>query len=542
MKLRVLSRALVFSVALSSCSANPTAKPTVQPEAARPIPATSPTDGAEFTLPAGQSWLIDEDGREYFVREIAKVEGGYVRPKPGVVRIGRGETYELEGEDETTFRVKIFRVTKVAGPSPEEIAGAAAAVAASYRGEAGVSDQWRLVDFGRGLPQRGQWRQGFVIVDFDGDGHLDLVHGPVRKGTKFPTVFFGDGTGGFRGQTLQVARAEGYDYGDVAVADFNRDGRLDLALGVHLHGLVVLVAGADGRFEEWSRGIEYGVPGASSGAPGFSSRAVAAADWNGDGWTDLLALGEGPRLAGPQIGAAAAAASNGLAIFENLGDGSWRAHLEPMARAHGGHLEVADLDADGRLDAILGSSVLGAKKLLRYGAGGSAARAEEIAARPRSYSQAVRLADLDRDSRVDLLVGYVGMEGIWRHGVDAFYARETGFERRTLYVAEGRQALTALAAGDVDGDSRVDVVALTSEGETLLFRGNEKGFFDREHSPDLPGMAGCRGYHVELADLDGDGGDEVIAEFAGEPSPLLGESKCPTQGAIRAWKAARVTR
>ena len=47
---------------------------------------------------------------------------------------------------------------------------------------------------------------------------------------------------------------------------------------------------------------------------------------------------------------------------------------------------------------------------------------------------------------------------------------------------------------------------------------------------------------MRLVDLDGDGGDEVIAGFAGEPSDVLGVAElrhpgCPGRGSLRAWKA-----
>jgi len=541
------------ALSLAACAASPPAKtPAKTPAATSAQTPAAPASGMEDFTPPDGKWLTDEAGRQYFVREIAKAEGQYFKPTPDTVRLGRGESYDLLSEDEHTFKVKVYRVEvspaapSGGGPSKDAIGEPAPppqppspAVVASYRSESGTSDRWQVEDFGRGLPKRGQWREGFAIVDFDGDGNLDILHGPPRKGGVVPIAFFGNGQGSWRQQPLPVAHSVGYDYGDVAVADFNHDGRLDLALGVHLKGLVVLVATAEGPLQEWSQGLEYSVAGEGRQPASFSSRAIAAVDWNGDGWTDIVALGEGPRLATSQPGAGMpkAADAYGLAVFENHGDGTWQPIFEPGARAFGDALDVADIDGDGRPDAALGLSVLGADELLRYGRAGGVEKGA-LAVRPQSYSQAARLADLNGDGLTDVLVGYLGAEGgVWRHGIDAYFARpDHTFSRRTLFAADGRLAITALAAGDLDGDKRVDVIGLSSEGETLLFRANDKGFFDREASEKIPAFAGCRGYHVEAADLDRDGSAEFVEEFAGESSVMTAVPACPSQGGVRAWK------
>jgi hypothetical protein len=533
---------------LAACAANPPAKtPAETPAAASAkAPAAAPDSEMEdFDTPPDGKWLTDETGRQYFVREIPKAEGQYFKPTPDTVRLGRGETYDLLAEDEHTFKVKVYRVENLpAAPAPATPPPPSPAVVASYRSESGTSDRWQLEDFGRGLPKRGQWREGFAIVDFDGDGNLDIVHGPPRKGGVVPIAFFGDGQGSWRQQPIAVAHSVGYDYGDVAVADFNHDGRLDLALGVHLKGLVVLVATPEGPLQEWSQGLEYSVAGEGTQPASFSSRAIAAVDWNGDGWMDIVALGEGPRLATSQpVAGMKTAAAYGLAIFENHGDGTWKPIFEPGTRAFGDTLDVADIDGDGRPDAALGLSVLGADDLLRYGRAGGVEKGT-LAVRVQSYSQAVRLADLNGDGLTDVLVGYLGAEGgVWRHGIDAYVARpDHTFTRRTLFSADGRQGITALAAGDLDGDQRLDVVGLSSEGETLLFRGNDKGFFDREASAKVPALTGCRGFHLEAADLDHDGSAEFVEEFAGESSVMTAVPACPSQGGVRAWKVRLVTR
>jgi hypothetical protein len=161
--------------------------------------------------------------------------------------------------------------------------------------------------------------------------------------------------------------------------------------------------------------------------------------------------------------------------------------------------------------------------------------------RPRSYVGAVDVGDFDGDGRIDLAVGYLSNElGDWHTGIDLFFNRPgaQGWERKGLMAENGRAWLTALGAGDLDGDGKLDLAALTGDGRTLVFLGDGKGRFTREESPEIPVMQGaCRGYDVKIRNLDDDPAGELVEEFAGEPSALFAPDLCPTQGAILAWKA-----
>jgi len=103
---------------------------------------------------------------------------------------------------------------------------------------------------------------------------------------------------------------------------------------------------------------------------------------------------------------------------------------------------------------------------------------------------------------------------------------------------EGRSPAAALAVGDVDGDGRRDVVALLP-GAVAVFLGDGRGGFTRERSgPRF--VAPCRGSHVALADLDGDGALEIVASFAEERDSLQGsEEGCRSEGGLAAWHLVR---
>jgi hypothetical protein len=379
--------------------------------------------------------------------------------------------------------------------------------------------------FDRGLPATGQWRNGFDLADLNGDGHLDLVHGPPRKGRGTPVVFLGDGKGGWtRWAEAQFPPAP-YDYGDAAAADFNGDRVVDVAFGIHLRGLLVLVGDGRGGFRPWSEGIELG-------PPAFSSRTIEALDWDGDGRPDLAALGEGPHP--PAVGAV---------VYRNRDDGTWEKRAEEPGKSYafGEALAPGDFNGDGRPDLLLGTSVLGDRQILRLGRPDGlwdAALVEAVP--PRGILRAAAAADLDRDGRDELLLGGLHWEKeAWSTSIEALHASASGgWDRRTVAAEPGRESIYALGTGDLDGDRIPDLAALTGDGRVWLFRGDGKGGLTRLEAPEIEAAgAGCRGYHVELADLDGDGAAEIVAAFAGEPSAYSLAPECPNGGSIRAWKA-----
>ncbi len=531
-------------LAVAALAAGCASAPATKPEPERTAQAAQAND-------AGTTWKVDENGQRYEVVEVPKIEGQYQRLGEHEVLMNYGLRYRVEGETDDAFLVRHYATrpvesAKPAGPSDEE----RRAILESYRVDVKTADRLRFASYDAGLPDRGQWRNGFVLADMDGDGHLDIVHGPPRKSLSPPAVFLGDGAGHWR-RWKDHFEPLPYDYGDVAVADLNGDGRLDLVLGVHLHGLLVLVAdGPPGNFVSWSKGIDFQVTGHGQADTGFTSRTVAVADWNGDGRPDILALGEGPRLgrtreaeqgrAAPVLGNQAAL---GFVVYVNHGDGTWSKEAGPVAEGHqpifGDDMAVADLDGDGGPDVLLASSVLGRKDLLRFSGHGGEIRIGELPEmRPNAYSRAVAVDDFDGDGRMDLVIGYLAYElETWRTGVDVFYGGPDGtWRRKPLAVEEGKTTIYSLGTGDLDGDGARDLVALTGAGDAWVFLGDGHGGFVRERSDELVGAGpGCRGYDVALADLDGDGRDEIVAAYAGEPEGLLAPMQCPSQGGIEAW-------
>lgn len=495
-------------------------------------PETSPTLPKTLLEPPDGNWLVDEAGIEYFTFELPKRNIRYRRVNEDTIRLARGPHLKVAAETDTTFTIKIINSKSIPIPEPawkpteEEIAAAAA----SYRADFEEVDRLSFEPFDEGLPRHGLWRNGFDVADMNGDGHLDIVHGPARKSGTTPVIFLGDSKGSWELWETDFAEAP-YDYGDVVTADFNRDGKQDVAFAIHARGAIVLIGNNKGSFKIWSKGIELEQAG-HDGLPAFTSRSLTATDWNRDGLTDLVVLSEGPR-GFEHVGKNG---SNGLMFYQNRGDGSWAKHLDKEALIFGDNIKLADVDGDGTIEVVTSTSHSGERNLVNKWLGDGVWKPQAIdVLRPSALIWSIAVGDFDGDDRDDVAVGYRNRElGVRRTGIDVYLARDEGqWERKPMLSRKqetGQIDVHAMATGDVDGDEKRDLVATSRDGRLFLFLGDGKGGFVREvdESMETP-LEGCRGYGLEVVDLDGQAGGEIIATFSGE--------SCPEGGSILAWTA-----
>ena len=291
-------------------------------------PWTTSSPGSRPTASGSRA----EDGRAYFVTRLKKVPLTYFRKEENVIIYKRLYPLEVDHEDDEYFYIRYYRSTDAADAvqkSQQQEQDRLAKIKESYRFEERSVDRLTFGAYDRGLPRKGQWRQGLELADMNRDGFLDIVHGPPRKGALSPQIYLGDGAGSWRLWTDARWPEIEFDYGDVAVGDIDGDGLLDLALGIHLRGVKVLKQSAPAQFIEWSAGLPFEVPGAGGDATSFASRAIELVDWNGDQKLDLIALGEGPRQArtndGKTEGLPRSTKSYGLVVFLNEGAKGWRA-------------------------------------------------------------------------------------------------------------------------------------------------------------------------------------------------------------------------
>ena len=143
----------------------------------------------------------------------------------------------------------------------------------------------RFEDSSEGLPTTGSWRNSLAVADMNDDGFPDIIAPAERSGgANIPSIFLGDGKGHWK-LWQDVQWPYGVTYGSVAAGDFNKDGHMDLAFGVHLVGVRVMLGDGKGHFTDSSKGLPVA---------DYPTRRVVVADVDHDGYPDVVAISEGP--------------------------------------------------------------------------------------------------------------------------------------------------------------------------------------------------------------------------------------------------------
>ncbi|CAA9298615.1 MAG: hypothetical protein AVDCRST_MAG89-293, partial [uncultured Gemmatimonadetes bacterium] len=321
-----------------------------------------------------------------------------------------------------------------------------------------------------------------ALADLNRDGKLDLLAVDSTGYRMTVRLGFGNGTFGEASGPYGTPQR-----GVLGTGDFDGDGHLDVAAaGTY---------GTDGTNLYIYRGQgDGGLTGPQRLRRSSLISAVSVADFNADGLPDLALPGRDYN---------AVVITDAPSFQSNRIYGTGRRPVESA---------ISDMDADGRLDVVTADSVANSVTVLR-GMGGGVFR--------RPFTRTLTLArpvhrlavgDVTRDGHPDAVVGGGGrttlLVGNGRGGFGATVELHT--------VAGG--TLVAALLGDVNGDGRLDLVVVNRTGGGYVMLNNGSGL--SYHSSFSLGTTPLT---AALGDVNGDARLDLVVGSRASVTILLGQ-------------------
>ena len=339
--------------------------------------------------------------------------------------------------------------------------------------------------------------------DFNNDGILDLV--TVNAGTL--SFYKGLGGGKFANpvnQTLPAYR------GQVVAADFNRDGKLDLAIATSCctvsGGVTILLGNGNGTFTQ----------GKTINVTGNNAVSIALADFNGDHLPDL----------------AISSFTGATDIWIGKGDGTF---TRTATLQEGGYQVVAgDFNADGHQDVAMMS---GNNIAMYLGNGNGTFKGPLLA----SLSDVSFLAVGDfYNNRIQSLAALVTIyDGSGDYENDLYSLRYSGgkllVENKYVISAQTGIPYLQLTGGDVNGDFKDDLFLVGGDFQggaiSAYMLGNGNGTFQppvaAPHWADLQYYPFVRDLNLDsrhdvgiawTSIFDNNGGEETLINTNAKPN------------------------
>jgi VCBS repeat protein len=406
----------------------------------------------------------------------------------------------------------------------------------------------------------GSWPWGIALADLDGNGTLDIV--TSNNNSADVSVLAGDGSGGF-------ADAVTFPAGSfpiaVAVADVTGDGHPDIVTA-NAGSTDVSVLAGDGA-------LHFAAPQTLSIGPDAEPRALAVADIDGDGKTDIAtanATTDGSEFPPPELpGSVSILIADGVGGFASAvqlstGAGEGRADSVAIADVTGdghadlvasrpnansaavlvadgaggfgdavlfpvgvgpGPIAVADVTRDGKPDILTGNAVGSSVSVLPGDGEGGIGFDGNFAAG--TYPHAVVALDLDDDGHAD-----VATANAFSNDVSVRFGDGAGGFRPEAHFAVGT-APTSIASGDFNEDGHPDLVAADlGSGEVSILLNDGAGGFEAAlafgvggdfQSPYAVAVGDANNDgHLDVATADTNVSNESISLLLGDGTGELG--------------------
>jgi hypothetical protein len=331
-----------------------------------------------------------------------------------------------------------------------------------------------------------------ALADLNKDGRLDLI---VVSEARTVTVMLADkGDVPFRSATARAVTLP-ESPGDMVVGDVNGDKRLDIALDSHdSYNVTLLLGDVEGGFV-----IAPNSPIVMKRGQHPHTHGLGLGDLNGDGKLDLATVNN---------------ADNDISVAFGDGRGGFTlAQRSPFAVGPSPYpLTLGDLNNDGRLDIVATASATGPMRaqqlassraltlLLADGQGGF--RRSEIPLRT-GQPWFAAIGDLNGDGKADLVATHHEQNALTVLLGDA----TGGFREIAGSPLDFGHNVWQLVLADVNRDRRLDVLAAAGDSIRVMLGDGSGNFRPAPHSP----FATARGtWRLAIGDINQDGKPDVV--------------------------------